>query len=212
MKVALTRLPGLPIFLLLLAGLGLSDAADNTLAVGKTSAAAEVQRLLQGAFRSPVTALHAMGKAAIPDLIAAIDTDSGRAEISFDLQNPISSYLPNALLDTLPVGYFPAYVIELILGVEDLRWNNPDSSPGMFPHGMYIYEHGLLYRKVDDTGLSPVETIHAQDRVLTMAEMREVKALYEKWWYDNQEKPLATLREGWRAGHRPLSGSAYGWW
>ncbi|QEM12130.1 hypothetical protein [Mucilaginibacter rubeus] len=75
---------------------------------------------------------------------------------------------------------------------------------------MYLIEHiqkGSLNGKPDET----VEIIFYKHLQLEYTDMKEMKALYQKWWDRNKYKSPAQLAKEWKNDKRPLSGSFYYW-
>lgn len=75
---------------------------------------------------------------------------------------------------------------------------------------IYLIEHiqkGSLNGKPDRT----IEIIFYKHLHLEYADMKEMKALYQKWWDRNKFKSSAQLAKDWKNEKRPLSGAFYYW-
>ena len=154
--------------------------------------------------RQAVVALHKLGKAAIPVLVAHIG-DADRATRSLLLlQNPLlSSILPDSQHDEFS-GVISAYMIELILGQESLvseavgcGFRGETGTAFLLEARDYVYGHGLIRKSAE----------HAMGE----GDLASVKEIYRKWWDANQNKTLQEMRDDWKHTKRPLTGSAYFW-
>lgn len=150
--------------------------------------------------RAAIWRLYGEGKTAIPELIDAIDSETGSA-CYFRWFGTETIIFPSPW-ESRP-GASAAYVIEMILGLDSLEDPGPiidSTSPllGSSPAN-YVYAHGILRRGTDTRGL-------------TEADMKKVKAAYQKWWKANKHRSLTALREDAREGRGPLRSSEYGWW
>lgn len=190
-------------------------AALIAAAAGCTARKAEpveeaVQQLLYGPMRPAIVELHARGKESIPALIAVIDSSETTGAPFLD---PASSTISNALSE-FRKGVAAAYVIEMILMTEELHFAGDQDWSGPLglnrQHYLYTGQQGVIIHSGGDSGWSGVGS--SGDRGLTVEELKEVKAIYQKWWEENKKKSIEELRADWKEGRRPLSGSAYMWW
>jgi hypothetical protein len=145
--------------------------------------------------RAAVSALHQMGKKAIPVLIAHIsDAEIAKAS-TLMLANPLLSYVPRGSLRDEYSGVIYAYAIELILARDALHTGAGDCM-FLLDNGDYAYSHGLIMKGQNVIGASDLE---------------RVKELYSQWWKTHRNEDLVTLQRDWSKSLRPLGGSAYHW-
>ena len=139
--------------------------------------------------------IHNHGKNAIPILIEKIDTDK-MAWIA--VKHPYNSnFLKEAMTNYAGVLY--AYVIELILGRENLvpnkypiTWILGDSMDN------YVYWYGVINCK-------------GKRKSFDLDDMKAIKRIYQEWWDKNKSRPIEELRTDWENGIKPLTGSDYKW-
>lgn len=75
---------------------------------------------------------------------------------------------------------------------------------------MHLIEHiqkGSTYGDPDRI----IEIVTYKSPKLDYANIKELKALYQKWWDLNKYKSLAELADDWKRDKRPLTGSFYFW-
>jgi hypothetical protein len=143
-----------------------------------------------------IAGLHTKGKAAIPMLLPEIE--NGKIA-PLGLADPsLSSYVPHPTY----CGIIAAYLLELTLSKDTLPSQHADG--GLmnklieFGVGDYIFPLGHI-------------TKMRSDRYIRRGELPKIAKLYFAWWNANSGKSLELLRDDWRKGKRPLTGSDYRW-
>jgi hypothetical protein len=76
--------------------------------------------------------------------------------------------------------------------IEHMLSNWPDST---------TYKMGMIYK----------EKANANSDKITLADMKEIKQIYEDWWQRSKTKSLSALQKEWRMNKRPLTGTNYSW-
>jgi hypothetical protein len=143
-----------------------------------------------------IAELHAKGKHAIPILLPEIKN----SEIApTRLENPFVSDRPF----TSPrfCGAVAAYLIEIILGITSLSMHEFPYKTSFLIQGEpenYAYALGYI---IDLANGKPIHK----------GKLPKVSRLYGKWWETNAGKSLESMRDDWRRGKRPLTGSGYEW-
>jgi len=146
--------------------------------------------------RAAISALHQIGKKAIPVLIAHISDAETAKGSTLMLTNPLISNLPRGSMRDEYSGVIYAYVIELILARDALHTGSGDCM-FLLDSGDYAYGHGLIMKGQNLIGASDLE---------------RVKQLYSQWWKTHRNEDLVTLQRDWSNSLRPLDDSAYHWW
>jgi hypothetical protein len=143
-----------------------------------------------------ITELHARGKQAIPLLLPEIEN----TEVApIQLENPFLSYKP--FISPTLCGAVAAYLIEMILGKPFLSIHEfQDKTSFMIEGNPESYVYGLGY--IIDLG---------SGKPIGKGKLRKIAGLYRRWWEANAGKSLESMRDDWRRGKRPLTGSAYEW-
>ncbi len=139
-----------------------------------------------------VVKIHALGKEAIPELINNIT--NGRIP-RFLLRDPANSNLTVSQLHN-SLGLTSAYLVEFILGNEDFPINEQDDKDFIFGNN-YVYWSGII--------------VNSKNKAIEDFQLNEIKLQYEKWWSENKNKNIETLRKDWSEGKKPLSQSEYKW-
>lgn len=140
--------------------------------------------------------LHAAGKRAIAMLVREV-ASSERAPVT--LENPYLSNRP--VLSQTHCGIVAAYLIELILGKAALSLRE------FLQHGAWLIQgapDNYIYRLGYIAHVSSGEAIDK-------SALSNVAKLYAEWWRNSADSSLDDLREHWRKGDRPLTGSGYKW-
>ena len=143
-----------------------------------------------------ITESHAMGKQAIPMLLGEIG-DTELAPVS--LANPILSYRP--FTSPTYCGVVAAYLIDLILGQGSL-------SLQAFPEGGNFMIEGAPENYVFSLGYI---THASSGKPIQRRTLSKIEKLYADWWKVNAGRNLEAMRDDWRKGKGPLTGSAYKW-
>lgn len=143
-----------------------------------------------------ITSLHAKGKQAIPLILPEIEN----TEVApIKLENPFLSYMP--FISPTLCGVVAAYLIEMILGKTSLSIHEfQDKTSFLIEGDPESYVYGLGY--IIDLG---------SGKPIGKGKLRKIAGLYKRWWETNAGKSLESMREDWRRGKRPLTGSGYEW-
>jgi hypothetical protein len=150
--------------------------------------------------------LFEMGKRAIPSLINSIGSTE---TIAVAYWNPISSEAPpeGAKIRQLATEIY-AYMIEIILSREEFVCDGKDF---MFlcSYDNHAYYSFLLFDKKEDKML----TEYNDDGTCTVSidDLVKVRRVYSDWWDRNKDKSIEQLRDDWKNGVRPLTGTDYKW-
>jgi hypothetical protein len=144
-----------------------------------------------------ITELHARGKQAIPMLLPEI-ANTMVAPVS--LENPFLSDKP--FMSPILCGAVAAYLIEMILGKSSLFIHHGflDKTSFLIEGDPESYVYGLGY--IVDLG---------NGKPIGKGKLRMIAELYKRWWEANAGKSLESMRDDWRKGTRPLTGSKYVW-
>lgn len=142
-------------------------------------------------FYQAIAEIHKGGKESIPLLIDRI-TDCEKP-VPLIFSHPLNSYI--AGIHECP-GFLYAYMVEMILGAEQI-----DATPGSNNYFMgaeenYVYWFGVLWN---------------DGKVAASKDLKAIQKIYRQWWEKNKEKSLRELREAWKDKKKPLSGSNFYW-
>ncbi len=133
------------------------------------------------------------GKRSIPLLIEVI---SEKRYFRYRLNNPDN---PTTSKINENIGYVYAYLIELILGKEELELIVTDDD-FLGSKKNYVYWEGIVaFQDPEETALIDEHTLF------------EIQYLYRRWWKNNNHKSLRQLRDEWKRGSRPLTHSRFCW-
>jgi hypothetical protein len=171
----------------------------NSVGMAQARCGAFLSPFIEGAAEARllrVAELHTMGKKAIPKLLPEIEN----TEVApTELENPFLSYRP--FISPTLCGAVAAYLIELILGKTSLSIHEfRDETSFLIQGDPENYVYGLGY--IIDLG---------NGKPIGKGKLRKIAGLYKRWWEANASKSLESLREDWRKGERPLTGSDYVW-
>ena len=142
--------------------------------------------------------MHSYEKKIIPFLIDKIDINK---KVLINLMHPLHSTFIIRSFENY-AGFLAAYIIELIIGREELSMDNPMNRNFMLGCGgksikNYLYINGVIVRE--------------DEQEIKFDDMKRIKQIYKNWWQKNKQNSLEELRKEWKQGNRPLSGTFYQW-
>lgn len=149
-----------------------------------------------GARMLRISEMHGMGQKAIPMLLPEIE-NTGVSHIR--LENPFLSYRP--FTSPTLCGAVAAYLIEMVLGKTSLSIHEFEDKTNFLIQGdpeNYVYGLGYI---IDVGNGKPIDK----------SKLRKIAGLYGEWWETNADKSLESMRDDWRRGNRPLTGSEFDW-